>query len=81
MNFPPFRAWMAGLYAALVTLSTTIGAQYAQLADTQTSIGTGAWVVAGLGALVAAGGAVKAAWPVVIPAVRSSSRMGSPPEQ
>jgi hypothetical protein len=56
MDLPPFRAWMAGLYAALVTLSTTISAQYVQLSGSQASIGKGAWIVAGLGALVAAGG-------------------------
>lgn len=64
---PPIRAWFAGLYALLTTLCTTIAAQYAQLAGTQTSIGKGAWIIASAGALVAGAGAVKAAWPPTPP--------------
>jgi hypothetical protein len=67
MDMPPLRAWLAGIAAANASLSTTISAQYVQLSGTQTSIGKGAWIVAGLGALVAAGVAVKAAWPVLPP--------------
>jgi hypothetical protein len=66
---PPARALWSGLYALITTLCTTIAAQYAQLAGTQTSIGKGAWIVAGAGALMAAAGAVKAAWPPEGPGV------------
>ncbi len=59
---PPSHVLWAGGYALVTTLCTTIAAQYAQLAGTQTRIGTGAWIVAGCGALVAAFGAGKSAW-------------------
>lgn len=59
---PPARALWAGLYAMIMTTGTALASQFAQLAGTQTRIGTGAWITACLGGLMAAAGAVKGAW-------------------
>ena len=64
---PPVRLWFTGLYALIITMGTATGAQFAQLSGTDTGISLAAWVVSGIGGVMAAAKAMHDGWPVVPP--------------